>query len=201
MANNNFQQQNTPEVQQAVNVALNEEKKKKKKKKLIIWGVIIAIIVIIIAAAGSSNSSSEDSSDATSSESTTASSVNAEKEETDDNTIGDFKCVVKGAKLTKDWQGKDAVLITYEFTNNSDDPISFDGALDDKLYQDGIELESAILSSDEEAKLIDAVDLKPGITKEVKKAYSLRNKKSEIEVEIQEIFSFSDDMIKTTINL
>ena len=201
MANNNFQQQNTPEVQQAVNAALNEEKKKKKKKKLIIWGVIIAIIVIIIAAAGSSNSSSEDSSDATSSESTTASSVNAEKEETDDNTIGDFKCVVKGAKLTKDWQGKDAVLITYEFTNNSDDPISFDGALDDKLYQDGIELESAILSSDEEAKLIDAVDLKPGITKEVKKAYSLRNKKSEIEVEIQEIFSFSDDMIKTTINL
>ncbi len=199
MANNNFQQQNTPEVQQAVNAALNEEKKKKKKKKLIIFGVIFAIIVIIIGVA--SDSDSGDNTNTVSSESTTASSVNAEKEKTDDNTIGDFKCVVKSAKLTKDWQGKDAVLITYEFTNNSDNPISFDGALDDKLYQDGIELEIATLSSDEEAKWVDTADLKPGITKEVKKAYSLRNKKSEIEVEIQELFSFSDDMIKTTINL
>lgn len=199
MANNNFQQQNNPEVQQAVNAALNEEKKKKKKKKLIIIGVIIAVIIVIAVAA--SGSESNDDTNTSSNENTTVSSVNAEKKETDENTIGDFKCVVKGAKLTKDWEGKDAVLITYEFTNNSDNPISFDGALDDKLYQDGIELESAILSNDEEAKLIDAVDLKPGITKEVKKAYSLRNKKSEIEVEIQEVFSFSDDMIKTTINL
>ncbi|WP_294777537.1 DUF5067 domain-containing protein [uncultured Eubacterium sp.] len=200
MANNNFQQQNNPEVQQAVNAALNEEKKKKKKKKkLIILGVIIAVIIVIAVAA--SGSESNDDTNTSSNENTTVSSVNAEKKETDENTIGDFKCIVKGAKLTKDWEGKDAVLITYEFTNNSDSPISFDGALDDKLYQDGIELESAILSNDEEAKLIDAVDLKPGITKEVKKAYSLRNKKSEIEVEIQEVFSFSDDMIKTTINL
>lgn len=200
MANNNFQQQNNPEVQQAVNAALNEEKKKKKKKKkLIILGVIIAVIIVIAVAA--SGSESNDDTNTSSNENTTVSSVNAEKKETDENTIGDFKCVVKGAKLTKDWEGKDAVLITYEFTNNSDSPISFDGALDDKLYQDGIELESAILSNDEEAKLIDAVDLKPGITKEVKKAYSLRNKESEIEVEIQEVFSFSDDMIKTTINL
>lgn len=197
MANNNFQQQNNPEVQQAVNAALNKEKKKKNKKKLIILGVVIAVIIVIAAASGSG--SNDDTK--TSSNETTVSSVDAEKKETDENTIGDFKCVVKGAKITKDWEGKDAVLITYEFTNNSDSPISFDGALDDKLYQDGIELESAILSNDEEAKLIDTVDLKPGITKEVKKAYSLRNKKSEIEVEIQEIFSFSDDMIKTTINL
>ena len=115
--------------------------------------------------------------------------------------MGDFKCVVKGAKVTKDWEGKDAVLITYEFTNNSDSPMSFDGALNDKLYQDGIELESAILSDDNESKLLDTVDLKPGITKEVKKAYLLRNKDSEIEVEIQEIFSFGDDMIKTVIKL
>ena len=199
MANNKFQQQNSPEVQQAVNVALNEEKKKKKKKKLIILGVIIAVIIVIAVAA--SGSESNDDTNASSNESTTVSSVNAEKKETDENTIGDFKCVVKGAKLTKDWEGKDAVLITYEFTNNSDSPISFDGSLDDKLYQDGIELESAILNDDNESKLLDTVDLKPGITKEVKKAYLLRNKKSEIEVEIQELFSLSDDMIKTTINL
>lgn len=196
MANNDFQQ-NNPEVQQAVNSALNEEKKKKKKKKIIIFGVIFAIIVVIAIAA----SGSDDGSSTTPNENTTASSVNAEKEKSDDNTLGDFKCVVKGAKVTKDWEGKDAVLITYEFTNNSDSPMSFDGALNDKLYQDGIELESAILSDDEESKLLDTVDLKPGITKEVKKAYLLRNKDSEIEVEIQEIFSFSDDMIKTVIKL
>lgn len=198
MANNDFQQQNNPEVQQAVNAALNEEKKKKKKKKLIILGVIFAIIVIIIAAA--CGSSSDDSS-STASENTSVSSVNAEKENTDDSMLGDYKCVIKGAKETKDWQGKDAVIVTYEFTNNSDSAISFDGALTDKLYQDGIELELAVLSDEEDAKLFDTADLKPGITKEVKKAYLLRNKDSEIEVEVQETFSFNDDMIKTTIKL
>ena len=117
---------------------------------------------------------------------------------TSDNTVGDYTCVVKGAEVCKDWEDKDAVLITYEFTNNSDSAVSFDVALDARAYQGGIGLETAIL--DDDTDILD-VDIKPGVTKEVKKAYVLRDTSTEIEIEISELISFSDDKIITKVTL
>lgn len=185
---------NNADVQNAVNAAMNDEKKKRKKKRLIIIAVIAAII-IIIAAIGSAGSGDTDNQ-------TTAavnSSVEAENSETSNNTIGNYGCVVKSAKLTKDWTGKDAVLLTYEFTNNSSNPISFDVALNDHVYQDGIGLEIAILSDDDTDYL--DVEIKPGVSKEVRKAYALRDTTTDLEVEIEELISFSDDKIVTTVKL
>lgn len=114
------------------------------------------------------------------------------------NTLGDYTCDVVSSEICKDWEGKDAVLITYSFTNNSQDAVSFDIALDASPYQDGIGLETAIL--DDETDLVD-VDIKPGVTKEVKKAYLLRNTTSNIEIEITEFFSFNNDKIVVTVKL
>ena len=196
MADNNFENQtNNNDVQAAVTAALDEEKKKKKKKKLIIIAVVAFVIILIavIASGGSDDSSSEDSN-----ASEVTSAVSAESEEKANDTVGDYKCVVKGAKLCKDWTGKDAVLITYEFTNNSDSAVSFDVALDARAYQDGVGLETAIL--DEDTDYLD-VDIKPGVTKEVKKAYNLRDTSTEIEIEVSELISFSDDKIVTTVKI
>lgn len=144
-------------------------------------------------------------------DSSTASSY-SENSETDNNsvaadtqnvnngtTVGDYGCVVKSAELCKDWTGKDSVLITYEFTNNSDNAISFDVALDARAYQNGIGLETAIL--DEDTDLFLDVDIKPGITKEVKKAYILGDTSSNIEIEISEWISFNDEKITATVEL
>lgn len=196
MADNNFENQtNNNDVQAAVTAALDAEKKKKKKKKWIIIAVVAVVIILIavIASGGSDDSSSEDSN-----ASAGTSAVSAESEEKANDTVGDYKCVVKGAKLCKDWTGKDAVLITYEFTNNSDSAVSFDVALDARAYQDGVGLETAIL--DEDTDYLD-VDIKPGVTKEVKKAYNLRDTSTEIEIEVSELISFSDDKIVTTVQI
>lgn len=196
MADNNFENQtNNNDVQAAVTAALDAEKKKKKKKKWIIIAVVAVVIILIavIASGGSDDSSSEDSN-----ASAVTSAVSAESEEKANDTVGDFKCVVKGAKLCKDLTGKDAVLITYEFTNNSDSAVSFDVALDARAYQDGVGLETAIL--DEDTDYLD-VDIKPGVTKEVKKAYNLRDTSTEIEIEVSELISFSDDKIVTTVEI
>ena len=196
MADNNFENQtNNNDVQEAVTAALDAEKKKKKKKKWIIIAVVAVVIILIavIASGGSDDSSSEDSN-----ASAVTSAVSAESEEKANDTVGDFKCVVKGAKLCKDLTGKDAVLITYEFTNNSDSAVSFDVALDARAYQDGVGLETAIL--DEDTDYLD-VDIKPGVTKEVKKAYNLRDTSTEIEIEVSELISFSDDKIVTTVEI
>ena len=196
MADNNFENQtNSNDVQAAVTAALDAEKKKKKKKKWINIAVVAVVIILIavIASGGSDDSSSEDSN-----ASAVTSAVSAESEEKANDTVGDFKCVVKGAKLCKDLTGKDAVLITYEFTNNSDSAVSFDVALDARAYQDGVGLETAIL--DEDTDYLD-VDIKPGVTKEVKKAYNLRDTSTEIEIEVSELISFSDDKIVTTVEI
>lgn len=128
--------------------------------------------------------------------------VDAENSDTNDNTgdatIGSYACVVKGAELGKDWEGKDTVIITFDFTNNSSSPASFDVALDSKAYQDGIGLETDW--SNDETDLLD-VEIKPGVTKEVKKAYVLRDTTTDVEIEITELFSFSDDKIVTTVKL
>ncbi|MGN0521124.1 MAG: DUF5067 domain-containing protein [Eubacterium sp.] len=185
---------NNAEVQQAVNTALKEEKKKKKKKKWIIVAVIAVVIILIIAIAGGSGSG--DDADTGNSGS---SSVSAQGEEKSDGTIGDYGCVVKGASLCKDWTDKDAVLVTYEFTNNSDSAISFDVALDARAYQDGVGLETAILDN-EETDWLD-VDIKPGVTKEVKKAYVLRDTSTPVEIEVSELISFSDEKLVTTVEI
>jgi len=196
------------QLQQAVSSAMAEQKKKKKKKKLIILGVIVAIIVVIAIAAGGSGGSDDASTTAAGGTTVSAdggntandTSVDADKQEAAAGTIGDYSCTVKSAKVCKNWEGKDAVKITYEFTNNSDDAASFDIALNDEPYQDGVGLESTFISSDDDDWGID-VKIKPGTTKEVSKVYLLRDKKTPIEVEISELISLSDDKLNYTIKL
>lgn len=113
--------------------------------------------------------------------------------------IGDFGCKVKSAELTTDYSGRDAVIITYEFTNNSSDAISFDLALSASAFQDGIGLETAILDSDK-ADWLD-VEIKPGVTKDVNKAYVLNDTTTNVEIEITELISFSDEKLVSTVTL
>ncbi len=192
--------QNNAEVQAAVNNAIQDEKKKKKKKRLIIIAVIV-VVLIVIGIIGSSGGDSDKNNDtnATNSSVAAASSVEADTTENNSNTIGNYGCVVKSAKLTKNWEGADTVLITYEFTNNSKSPASFDVALVDHIYQNGIGLETTFLD-DEDTDLLD-VEIKPGASKEVKKAYKLRDTSTDLEIEIEELISFSDDKIVTTVTL
>lgn len=195
MADNIYETpQSNAEMQAAVNVAMKDEKKKKKKKRLIIIAVIVAVL-IIVAVIGSAGGSDEKNTNTPS----TNSSVEADKTEVSNNTIGDYGCVVKSAKLTKNWEGKDTVLLTYEFTNNSSNPASFDIALIDRVYQDGIGLETTFLSDDDTDYL--DVQIKPGVSKDVRKAYVLRDTSTDLEVEIEEFISLSDDKIVTTVKL
>lgn len=179
---------NGAEIQQAVNAALNEQKAKKKKKKLIIIGVIIAIIVVIGLASGGSKGGT-----------TTNGTVAASEAQKVDGQIGNYVCTIKGAEVCKNWEGKDAVKITYVFTNNASDAQSFDLALNDDLYQDGIGLESSFISVDDDWGI--DVKIQPGATKEVSKVYLLRDKTTPIDVEIAELFSLNDEKVTYKVNL
>lgn len=186
---------NSAEVQQAVDAALKAQGKKKKKKRLIIIGVILAVLVIgIIAGSGSGGGETQKQNGRTPVEAETQSNISA------DGKIGDYVCTVKSAVICTDWLDKTAVKITYEFTNNSSEAQSFDVALTDDLYQNGIGLESSLTGDDDEDLICD-VKIQPGTTKEVSKVYVLRDTSTPIDVEISELFSFSDDKLHYTVNL
>lgn len=202
--------QNNAQVQLAVDTALAEQKKKKKKKRLIILGIIVAVIILIAVVAGGSSDSDSDSAtsnanssstSAVSANSSSSSAVSAEKEEKVDGKLGKYNVTVKSAKIVKNWEGKDTVKITYEFTNNASDSASFDIALSDNLYQNGIGLESTLLSDNDDVDLGFDVKIKPGTTKEVSKVYILRDTKTPIDVEIEELISFSDEKLTYTVEL
>lgn len=195
-------QDNNAAVQQAVNQALDEQKKKKKKKRLIILAVIVGIIIVIAIAASSGESSSTGSGSETTAGSVaeTSTSLSAQKQEKQEGEIGDYICTVKSAEKCKNWEGKNSIKITYNFTNNSSEAQSFDVALKDDAYQDGIGLESSFLDGGSDELGWD-VKVKPGTTKEVSKVYILRDDSTQIELEISELISFSDDKLTYTVDL
>lgn len=119
----------------------------------------------------------------------------------DSGTLGEYEVVIKDCEVTQDYDGKDAVVITYEFTNNSDDAASFDVAMMAKAFQDGVELEYTSVYTDEES--LEAVDddcmksIKPGTSLEVKTARALDNMSSPVEVEVEEFLGNGDKLVKT----
>lgn len=182
------------EVQQAVNSALEQQKKKKKKKRLII--IIVIAIVVLIGIIGASGSSD----DSKNTDASADSSISVEKQETTDGQLGDYVCTIKKAEICKNWEGKDSVKITYSFTNNASEAESFDIALTDDVYQDGVGLESTLINGDDDDWGID-VKIKPGTTKDVAKVYVLRDKKTKLDVEISELSLFSDDKLVYSVEL
>lgn len=127
----------------------------------------------------------------------TSNSDNTASEQPNDGTIGDYKCVVKKAEKYTDYTGKDAILITYEFTNNSNKNTFFDMALYAKAYQGGVNLDTTYI----DAETNTFTEIKPGVTIEVQEAYALRDTTTEIEIEISELISLSDDKIVTKVTL
>lgn len=169
--------------------------KKPVYKKWWFWVIIVIVVVILASAIGGSGDSSNNST-TTPTESTTAVAAKADN---NGNNIGDYKVTVKKATLCKNYMGEDAVKIVYSFTNNSKEAISFDVACADEVYQDGVGLETTILSNDD-TDILD-VKIKPGVTKDVTKAYKLSDTKTDLTVEVGQLLSFDDTKVTTTVKL
>ncbi len=124
--------------------------------------------------------------------------VNEQSSGTVDNTeLGEYQIEIKSCRLAKSYDDKPVVIVKYSFTNNSDEAAAFYLTFDDHVYQDGIGLneayvldDSANYSSDNQTK-----EIKTGATLEVEVAYELNDTTTAIEVEVEELSIFSDNVI------
>lgn len=117
-----------------------------------------------------------------------------EKEPADPNLVkvGDYTVLYKGASIMTDDEGKDAVVLTLDYTNNSKDPTAYWVAIYEKAFQDGIQLDMAMVYVSEDSFTTVTEDkfteIDPGKTFEVHTAFVLRDASAPVEVKFSDLF-------------
>ncbi|PWL87883.1 MAG: hypothetical protein DBY14_03925 [Escherichia coli] len=171
------------------------------KKKMPAWKIVLIVLACLIGLGIVSSffSSGDSDSSETTNKETSSTAVSTEKE-TKSEGFDNFDIKVKSAKITKDYEGKKTLIVTYTFTNNADDPQSFYVTVDDHAYQDGIELNPAFVvegyNEDNQTK-----ELQKGKSLDVEQAYVLNDNETPVEITIKELISFSDKQMTFTIDL
>lgn len=130
-----------------------------------------------------------------------------EKEEVDvtDNVVADYAVDIGGYRIVKDYNGADIIIIKYSFTNNSDDAKSFSNAINETVFQGGIELDETfvLLSEGMNYNFYDnkSKKIKSGMTVDIEAAYKLNDTTTELEIEIKDgsLFSNDKDVIDITL--
>lgn len=123
---------------------------------------------------------------------------------TDSDRLGDYSLVIDSCRLAEDYEGKPVAIIKYIFTNVEDeDAASFTFAFNDTVFQNGVSLNGAYVLNDDANYSIDnqTKEIKKGASLEVEVAYELNDTTSDLEVEVSELISLDDKVIKKTFKL
>lgn len=149
-------------------------------KKILVF-LLSVTMVFAFTACGSSSKEAQTDDQQTSAEETTA-----EPADTSKATIGDFEVTIKDYELIQDDEGKDAVFVSFDFTNNSEENANFDSSLYAEGFQNGVELDFATIYNGERDDIYDNKykDVQPGTTIEVKEAYLIQDKENPISVKV-----------------
>jgi len=148
--------------------------------------ILITFLMMIMAFACTAcgDSSSEDAS--VGEQQANTQETEAEQADTSKATVGDYEVVIKDYELIQDDEGKDAVFVTFDFTNNSEENANFDSAVYAEGFQNGVELEFATIYNGERDDIYDNKykDIQPGTTIEVKEAYLTQDRENPISVKV-----------------
>lgn len=89
--------------------------------------------------------------------------------------LGNYAIAIKEYYTSKGFYDENLLVVVYSFTNNSNNAISFSDAIEDKIYQNGVELDLYIAANiPNQVDIRDSnKELKPGASYDVSRAYVL----------------------------
>ena len=150
-------------------------------KKLFALLLMLTMVVVFSACSGVGTGEAQSADQKSASE-----EAAAEPEDTSTGTIGDFEVSIKNYELIQDDEGKDAVFITFDFTNNGEGNANFDTDLYAECFQNGVELDFATIYNGERDDSYDNKykDIQPGTTIEVKEAFLTQDKENPLSVKV-----------------
>lgn len=126
-------------------------------------------------------------------------------EETGPN-LGDYDVSINSWTIVNDYEGNPAISIVYDFTNYYEKAESYMLAINEDVYQNGIQLDGVMFlegwQDGADASVDTDTKIQPGSTITVTKTYLLRDTTTPITVEMKKLFDFVDDYkVEFTITL
>ena len=138
-----------------------------------------AMLMAMLTACGSSGDTGANNTTDTGSAPVASTEDNADTVSSE-GTLAKYDVTIKGAQLCKDYEGNPAIIITYSWTNGSDETTSPMGSMMGEAFQDGVQMETAIVDFEYNDGL---TDVRPGTTIDVEAIYKT-NSQSKVEFEI-----------------
>lgn len=109
--------------------------------------------------------------------------------------LGDYQVEIKGASVAQDYNGNPVIIVTYSWTNNSSETTSAIVSVLAKAFQDGIQLENAIVANNNVYDSAASMkDVRPGTTIDVQVAFVMTSD-SVVEFELSEIMSLNGNIV------
>lgn len=173
-------------------------------KKRILAMVFATFVACSLYGCGNSNVSVTNDSTGSASTQTSTDTVEQEGEtqtvSQSEGDLGSYHISIGDATVTKDYEGTRIARVAFEFTNNSEDTVAFDGATLARAYQDGVELEQNFGVDEDEDKEVanTSKNVRPGATVTCALCWEIENTDSAIEVEIEEWLSDSGESLSKT---
>lgn len=168
------------------------------KKHLIICTVFV-LIFLALCGCMSENEGGSSSGDNSQSSKNQSSSEAVDEE----NSLGNYIININSCRLAKDYEGKEIVIVNYNFKNKSEESTSFNLAINDKVYQNDVGLNKCYVA-DDSANYTDEnqkKDIKKGANLTVEVAYYLNDKETDIEVECSELISLENKKVTKTLSI
>lgn len=114
--------------------------------------------------------------------------------------IDDYYVEIVSAQLTRNYERKPTVIVNFSWTNNSDGSQSFEMAFIDKAYQGGAEC-AKTYSADGFMDRTAYMNIKPGGSIEVQRAYVLVDESTPVQVEVEGFITYSNAKIVRTLSI
>ncbi len=111
--------------------------------------------------------------------------------ETVEGKLGSYICTVKSAEKCTDYKGRNAVKITYIFTNNTNDTQSFD-YLTNRVYQNKTQLETTFIKSEKETTMPETASKE---SSEISLVYVLNDQSSKLNVELEDPLEYNGKIL------
>ena len=174
------------------------------KRKLMMIAAA-AMLAVMLTACGSSGAQTQDNNSAGSATTAPATNTNdAKKTEnaaTDEGDLGDYHVKILDAETgLKDYDGNPVIGVKYEYTNNGEENMMFDAAVNAQAFQDGVQLEFAFMDEFSDEYENSSKEVKPGTTLTCEMYYALTSD-SDVEIEVSELISFGDAKLTKTFSV
>ncbi len=105
--------------------------------------------------------------------------------------VNDYLVKISTASVVNDYNGSPALMVTYEFTNNSMYSTSFASSILANVFQDGVECRTAVIADETYNSMGTLTQVPPGATNTFQVAYSIKNTVSPVTVYVTDIHGSS----------